>query len=210
MQTVATEHLTKLIADAIHRSPMTQGQIADALNVQQGTISKWKLGTTKPNPSRFADVERVLQLEPGSLFRAHVSPPDRPRLHPFVDQVDGETFMVAWVEPDMTPEAALADLHQLAARRGAEIGDPVIAPLDRSGLDDWHKEPVRRNLRANGGEIMTALAPVVGWHAQESAAESFAQAAGALAVDMTEDEREMALDLLRSLRDRGRARREEQ
>lgn len=61
------------IGDAIKQARGSRGQewLADQLGVKQPTVSDWENGRRTPMPQRFADIERVLGIEPGTLARIH-------------------------------------------------------------------------------------------------------------------------------------------
>lgn len=56
---------------------LTQERFAEMLSaadeadpVHQTAVSKWEVGKASPRPSRFATIERILDLDPGTLARA--------------------------------------------------------------------------------------------------------------------------------------------
>lgn len=47
-----------------------QTDLAEAANMQQGTLSKWERGTLTPSIAELAWLEQCLDLKPGALFTA--------------------------------------------------------------------------------------------------------------------------------------------
>jgi transcriptional regulator with XRE-family HTH domain len=48
---------------------LSQGALARTLRVSRSAVSQWELGLTAPRPGTTSKLERLLQLEPGSLGR---------------------------------------------------------------------------------------------------------------------------------------------
>jgi transcriptional regulator with XRE-family HTH domain len=48
---------------------LSQGALARTLRVSRSAVSQWELGMTAPRPDTATKLERLLQLEPGSLGR---------------------------------------------------------------------------------------------------------------------------------------------
>ena len=48
---------------------LSQGALARRLHVSRSAVSQWELGLTAPRPDTATKLERLLQLEPGSLGR---------------------------------------------------------------------------------------------------------------------------------------------
>ena len=48
---------------------LSQGVLARTLRVSRSAVSQWELGLTAPRPDTTTKLERLLQLEPGSLGR---------------------------------------------------------------------------------------------------------------------------------------------
>jgi transcriptional regulator with XRE-family HTH domain len=68
---VHNDGVKNLIMEAFASAPRgTQAQVAAALNLPAPTINKWAQGHTIPEPHRWPDLERLLNLPDGTLARA--------------------------------------------------------------------------------------------------------------------------------------------
>lgn len=86
------------IAQLRKRLGLTQGQLAERLNVEQPTVQRWERGLREPNMSKLADIAAALGVEPGELFGAGFVPLG-PRLF-----VKGEVAAGIWKEAYEWPE----------------------------------------------------------------------------------------------------------
>lgn len=88
------------IAEIIRRARGSRSQtwLAAELGVHQTTVSDWEKGRNAPRPDKFADIERLLDLEPGTLMAAQGYPvaDGRPAQPPdlVVDLPDGGRLLV--------------------------------------------------------------------------------------------------------------------
>lgn len=58
----------RALAAALGRSELSQTAVAEAAGVSDSALSTWKLGRVKPHPDDVLAIERVLDLEAGSLL----------------------------------------------------------------------------------------------------------------------------------------------
>lgn len=80
------------IAAIRKRLGLTQGQLAERLNVEQPTVQRWESGAREPNMTKLADIAAALGVEPGDLFSAGFVPLG-PKLF-----VKGEVAAGVWKE----------------------------------------------------------------------------------------------------------------
>jgi DNA-binding transcriptional regulator YdaS (Cro superfamily) len=73
--------MKQLLKDSFATAPTgSQSRIADALGVRATTVNKWANGGAVPPSQRWPMLEELLGLEPGSLAKARVRPPDDDKL----------------------------------------------------------------------------------------------------------------------------------
>lgn len=71
---------------------LTQGQLAEKLDVEQPTVQRWESGAREPNMTKLGEIAKALGVEPGELFGAGFVPLG-PRLF-----VKGEVAAGIWRE----------------------------------------------------------------------------------------------------------------
>ncbi|MFW5934106.1 MAG: helix-turn-helix domain-containing protein [Actinomycetota bacterium] len=59
---------------------MSQTELAERLGVSRGAVGNWKAGTDQPKPHRLPEIERELELQPGTLVSALANTDDRDEL----------------------------------------------------------------------------------------------------------------------------------
>jgi len=59
----------KELRQALEHSRMSGRALARSLKLSQGGVAHWLRGTTAPRPATVGQVERLLELEPGTLAR---------------------------------------------------------------------------------------------------------------------------------------------
>lgn len=58
--------------------------LADKLGVQRETVWRYRMGERRPSPAKIAQIEKALEIAPGSLFRR---PTGRPSLDAIVQGI---------------------------------------------------------------------------------------------------------------------------
>lgn len=86
------------IAVIRRRLGLTQGQLAERVNVEQPTVQRWERGLREPNMSKLVEIAGALGVDPGDLFGAGFVPLG-PRLF-----VKGEVAAGVWREAFEWPE----------------------------------------------------------------------------------------------------------
>lgn len=51
--------ISDLLRHVIHAERLSQPELAKLLGVNPGTLSSWKVGTSRPNPTNAANVRRI-------------------------------------------------------------------------------------------------------------------------------------------------------
>jgi transcriptional regulator with XRE-family HTH domain len=60
----------KALRQALEDSGMSGRALARSLDLSQGGVAHWLRGATAPKPDTIARIERLLELEPGTLARS--------------------------------------------------------------------------------------------------------------------------------------------
>ena len=110
---------------------LTQGQLAERLNVSFQAVSQWERGETAPELTRIAEIASALDTTPGALLDGREPPAPRPELERIFDEGRMVTYLKGRAESLRLPQTlrALAfarTAHAEQFRKGA-AGVPYIA-----------------------------------------------------------------------------------
>lgn len=110
---------------------LTQGQLAERLDVSFQAVSQWERGETAPELARLYDIASALETTPGALLDGREPPAPRPELERIFDEGRMVTYLKARAESLHIPQTLRAlsfarTAHAGQKRKGA-AGVPYIA-----------------------------------------------------------------------------------
>lgn len=110
---------------------LTQGQLAERLDVSFQAVSQWERGETTPELARLYDIAAALETTPGALLDGREPPAPRPELERIFDEGRMVTYLKGRAESLHLPQTLRAlsfarTAHAGQLRKGA-AGVPYIA-----------------------------------------------------------------------------------
>lgn len=77
METTAARRGDRIRARRTHLG-LTQVQLAEAVGVEQTTVSKWEVGSSRPRHDDISRIAKALKIKPATLFNWLTEPAPEP------------------------------------------------------------------------------------------------------------------------------------